>query len=429
MKLNLLHTSDWHLGIELKDFDRTLEHRMFLTWLHGALAEHAIDVVLITGDVFDHGQPSAEALRLWFGFLVAATRDHPHLQVVVIAGNHDSPQRLTMADPLLAALGRIHVVGAWHDDLQPLPLYERSGAVAGWLGPVPYLRSAELAGADPLGKVRAIYATMAQRLAAVTREGQAQVLTGHCFVQTATLSPNSERNTIVGTLEAWPVDVFPAVQYVALGHLHRAQTVRAAQVVRYAGSPLPLAFDERNYAHQAVVVQLNGAEQAQMQTVTVPRAIGILCIPDSGEFAPWPLVQVELAKLPLATGDRTLWPLLEVRVSADGAPLHLRQEVEALLADRAVRMISLRHHAEGAGDIGDGALETLEELGPLEVVRRMYAATPGSELADAQEATVHTLIDLAQRLQMGQLEDVRQEREAWLAARKMELQVLAAAGE
>jgi exonuclease SbcD len=108
--MRILHTSDWHLGHTLKGWSRAEEHAAFLSWLLGALVEEQVDVLLIAGDIFDAANPPASAQETWYGFLVAARRVRPDLDIVVIGGNHDSPSRLDAPNPLLRALG-VHMKG------------------------------------------------------------------------------------------------------------------------------------------------------------------------------------------------------------------------------------------------------------------------------------------------------------------------------
>src|SRR5579864_3484506 len=103
--MRLLHTSDWHLGHTLKDVTREHEHARFLAWLLGACAAERPDVVVITGDVFDSATPPASAERMWFEWLAAARRAHPAMDIVAIAGNHDSPARLGAPSAVLRELG------------------------------------------------------------------------------------------------------------------------------------------------------------------------------------------------------------------------------------------------------------------------------------------------------------------------------------
>ncbi|WP_435368901.1 exonuclease subunit SbcD, partial [Parabacteroides goldsteinii] len=104
MSLKIIHTADWHLGQTFFGYDREEEHDAFLNWLVDTLAEQQTDVLLIAGDVFDVANPSASAQRRFFHFLKEANRRNPHLQVIVVAGNHDSAARLESPIPLLEEL-------------------------------------------------------------------------------------------------------------------------------------------------------------------------------------------------------------------------------------------------------------------------------------------------------------------------------------
>jgi exonuclease SbcD len=109
--VRLLHTSDWHLGHTLHGINRKYEHGKLLAWLADTAVEENIDAILISGDVFDAASPPTEAQEMWCRFLVDTWKRLPHLQIVVIGGNHDSAARLQVTDPFLRALGRLHVVG------------------------------------------------------------------------------------------------------------------------------------------------------------------------------------------------------------------------------------------------------------------------------------------------------------------------------
>ena len=108
--MRLLHTSDWHLGHVLHGMSREREHREFLSWLVRMLVAEQIEVLLVTGDVFDSSTPSATAEAAWFDFLAEARRARPEMDIVVIAGNHDSPSRLSAPSAVLKRLG-VHIVG------------------------------------------------------------------------------------------------------------------------------------------------------------------------------------------------------------------------------------------------------------------------------------------------------------------------------
>ncbi len=100
MALKILHTADWHLGQTFYGYERHTEHTLFLDWLCHELSARQADVLLIAGDVFDSPNPSAASQQMFYRFLRRATEENPSLQVVVIAGNHDSAARLEAPDPL-----------------------------------------------------------------------------------------------------------------------------------------------------------------------------------------------------------------------------------------------------------------------------------------------------------------------------------------
>ena len=147
--MRILHTSDWHLGITLKDHPRDFEHERFLGWLTELLRREEYDAILITGDIFDTANPPSRALTLWYRWLTAVVALLPALQIVVIGGNHDSAARLDAPAELLRAL-RIHTVGGFgrladgRTDVAPAPilLCDREGVVRAAVGAVPFLGAA-----------------------------------------------------------------------------------------------------------------------------------------------------------------------------------------------------------------------------------------------------------------------------------------------
>src|SRR5688572_32846316 len=109
--VRVIHTSDWHLGHSLRsEVTREYEHQAFLRWLLETCVREAADALLITGDVFDSATPPASAEKMWFEFLAATRKAMPRLDIVAIAGNHDSPARLGAASAVLRELG-VHVIG------------------------------------------------------------------------------------------------------------------------------------------------------------------------------------------------------------------------------------------------------------------------------------------------------------------------------
>lgn len=410
--MRLLHTSDWHLGHTLAAIGRDHEHHAFLAWLSDTLAAEAIDVLLVTGDVFDASNPPASAERTWYGFLADLRARLPALQIVVIGGNHDSPARLEAPRALLERLS-IHVVGLLPRgddgaiDLSRalVPLRDREGREAALLAAVPFLRPADLpargadaAGVDPLIEgVRQIYGEVIAAARARRAADQALVVTGHLYMTGGALSALSERRILGGNQHALPGDLFPDdLAYVALGHLHQAQRV-GRDHVRYAGSPLPLSLDEARYRHSVAIVELDGVGPARVELRPVPRAVDIVRVPARGA-APLEQVIAELEALPPAIEDDPARPFLSVHVALPAPVVDLRRRLDAALVGKRPRLVQTRVELPGDGRaLGDAARRELKDLDPTEVLvrrwRRDHEGDPPVELV----ALYHQLVDEALR--------------------------------
>lgn len=416
--MRLLHTSDWHLGQTLHNHDRTYEHQCFLDWLADTLEQERIDVLLIAGDIFDTANPSSSAQRQLYRFLRQARRRARHLQVVVIAGNHDSPGRLEAPTPLLEEYGTTVIGNVLRRDdgeidLERLlvPLRDRTGATAAWCLAVPFLRPGDLPrprAAEGDGEGEGQHATAAaphdpyphgaallyRQACALAREraapGQAIIAMGHCHMASSRPSEDSERRIVIGGSEALPASMFdPDIAYAALGHLHLAQRVGGQEHLRYCGSPLPMSFSEVGYQHQVLRVELDGPKASAITPLHVPRPVQLLRVP----AAPAPLAEA-LAALEALELDPGLaphaWPYLEVRVLLDGPEPALRARVEAVLAGKPVRLARIepsRRQGAPADEPEALSLDQLAQLQPDDIFRRLWRQKYGADAPPEQLAS------------------------------------------
>ena len=392
--MRVIHSSDWHLGHMLRgEVTRELEHQAFLAWLLEACVREAADALVITGDVFDTATPPASAERMWFEFLAAARRAKPAMDIVAIAGNHDSPARLGAPSSVLRELG-VHVIGglpriaggALDLDRILIPIAGGRGLVAA----VPFLRPVDTASdvADPLA---AVYGEVIAAARERRAPDQALIVTGHLYMAGADAEFLSERRVSIGGQESAPLRLFPDdISYVALGHIHRAQRV-GRDTIRYAGAPLALSLDEAGYKHQALAVDFAGARVAGIRSLPVPRAIEIVRVPRRGT-APLDEVLAELGALPPALlHPDPARPYLEVVVALERPEPKLRALVEAALEGKRARLVYL--HVEQTGDraaLGDRVTrQRLAELDPREVFVRLWArghaGAPGEPVLTAFE--------------------------------------------
>lgn len=412
--LTILHTADWHLGQSFHGYSREHEHAAFLDWLLLQLQEHQPHALLLAGDVFDTIHPAATAQKLFYEFLSRARQVRPDLQLVITAGNHDAGSRLEAPAGLLDAFS-IHIVGTPLNaagtelDFQRLlvPLRGDSGQTEAIVIAMPFLRPADVPSVpgaeDPwLAGIRAAYeqATIAAtELRTATAPDAALIAIGHCHVAGGLETLDSERRLVVGHAEAIGLDTFPpALAYVALGHLHRAQQFQQGRV-RYSGSPIPLSFTEAGYQHQILRLDFVSGQLQSAQSIAVPRTLSLLTVPDRGHASletilPQLRSLQDLPEVPLEQQ-----PFLRVNVLASGPDPTRRQQVEQALQGCSVRLVQIQVQTvaeQQGGGVAEGAASVsadLSTLTPVSVLtreyQRQYAAEPPAELLQALNDVLH----------------------------------------
>ncbi|SHE98643.1 Exodeoxyribonuclease I subunit D [Modicisalibacter ilicicola DSM 19980] len=384
--MKLFHTADWHLGQTFHGQERHDEHRAFLDWLLDTLAIRQPDALLIAGDIFDVVNPSLRAQELLYDFIVGAHERLPTLEIVMIAGNHDSGSRIELPAPLMQRL-HAHARGRvqWRDDGELdaerllIPLHDAQGEIRAWCLALPFLRPAEVTGGDIDDYVEGIarvHRELIEAARARRRPGQALVAMSHAHLQGASVSENSERPIVIGGEEALPASLFPEdIAYVALGHLHRPQRVGEDRI-RYSGTPLPMDFSESHYPHQVVEITLEDEALASVESLPIPRAVELRRV------GPAPLEQA-LQELGALEGDASLprqrWPWLEVRVELTAPCPDLRARVEAALDGKPLRLLRIHTRFPDSEDDTRESRVTLDSLGPRELFMRTWHKRYGSE--------------------------------------------------
>ena len=282
--MRILHTSDWHLGRTLEGRSRIEEQVTFINELCRIVEDESVDLVLIAGDVFDTVNPPAIAEELFYDALNRLSADGRRA-IVAIAGNHDNPERLCAASPLAVRNG-ITLYGLPKEVLTPSSSYldqqnqgkvTRVAAGQGWVelhipscsDPVivamlPYPSESRLNEvlSDSLDEeiLREEYSKRVQQLFSSFgqhfRPDAVNLGMSHLFVRGGQES-ESERPIQLGSAPTVEVNAMPTnAQYIALGHLHRAQAVKGTAVpTRYSGSPLAYSFSETGYAKSVILVE------------------------------------------------------------------------------------------------------------------------------------------------------------------------------
>ena len=277
--MKILHTADWHLGHRLHDQSQLEEQTLFLSWIETYIIDQKIDVLLISGDVFDTGSPSNQSLEMYYSFLVKLKATSCK-SIIITGGNHDSPGTLNAPKHILDALS-IKVVGKAteniEDEIFKIELNNEQVIVAA----VPYLRDGDIRRAvagesfDELTdkyKTALInhYEAAANQCKLINTTQSPVIGMGHLFAIGGSVS-DSEQNIYVGTLGHIGADDFPTYfDYIALGHLHRPQIIGENDKIRYSGSPNILSFSEINYDKKVLVLTIENNEISKVQDAIIP---------------------------------------------------------------------------------------------------------------------------------------------------------------
>lgn len=247
--LKLLHTSDWHLGRALSNNQTYIQdQRFFFDRLYSIIREEKIDAVLVAGDVYDSGISNAEAINL-YNEVVTEICLRAGVPMIIIAGNHDSGPRLASCRDLLKGAG-LCLSGRLSADLSPVVF----GNTA--IYSLPYFSKDEAAAIFPEKKDEITSAATAMKAVCdIIRAGmdktKKNILVSHSLVQNVELS-DSDHSAQIGTASAVSRDVFDGFDYVALGHIHKPQSV--SDKIRYSGSPVKYSFGKEENQEKGVVI-------------------------------------------------------------------------------------------------------------------------------------------------------------------------------
>lgn len=406
--MRILHTSDWHLGQHFMGKSRQAEHQALIDWLLVQVDAHAVDAVLIAGDIFDTGAPPSYARELYSHLVV---RLHSQgVALLLLGGNHDSVATLGESRALLAVLNTT-VVGAVGDAADHVVVLPQRGGASGSHEPgcivcaVPFIRPRDVlqsqAGQSAQDKQQSLQAAIQAYYQAVVDAGRARqaqlqqtlgrvvplIATGHLTTVGAS-SNDSVREIYVGSLDAFPTAAFPPVDYIALGHIHQPQKVGGLHHIRYCGSPIALGFDEAKQQKEVLLVDLDATGLTAVTPLPVPRFQALMAV--SGNLAALP--QAIATAATQGTAEQPAW--LEVTVAEDDYLQDLPERINAMVQGLPVEVLRVRRQrTSAAAALQSAAQETLDELSPHDVfARRLAAETLAPELQQALEARYRTVV-------------------------------------
>lgn len=259
--MKLIHLSDLHLGKRVGEVSMLEDQAYILDRVLDIVDGAGPDALLIAGDVYDKSVPSAEAVTLFDDFLCRLARRK--LPVLVISGNHDSPERLAFGSRLMEGAG-VHLSPVYDGNVKPITLTDEHGPVDFWL--LPFLKPAHLRRFYPEEAINSYTDAVGAAIAHMNIDpSRRNVLLCHQFV-TGAATCESEEITVGGT-DNVDATVFDGFDYVALGHLHGPQNVGSSRI-RYCGTPLKYSFSEASQYKSVTVAELG--EKGDLTLHTVP---------------------------------------------------------------------------------------------------------------------------------------------------------------
>lgn len=317
--MKIIATSDWHLGNLFHGNDRLKEHEHFLTWLLEQIKEQQPDALLVAGDVFDNGNPSAAAQEAYYGFLTDATHECPQMKIIITAGNHDSANRLEAPRTLLSR-NHIEVRGSvrqqWevtdngtkrsinYEDLI-IPLTAADGTEAAVLA-VPFLRSDVVQGESYSDSVNDFLQTLT-REARKSYPGRIVIMMAHMYAKGADIAKNdaSEKIVIGGQEEVSMKGWEDHPNYLTCGHIHKRQHIWGTTWARYTGSVLPMSFAEKDYHHGVDMVTFSKDGTSNVEFLEYTPQHQLVILPeDDAELTPNKLKKLIIESLDARPGDK-----------------------------------------------------------------------------------------------------------------------------
>jgi exonuclease SbcD len=260
--MRLIHLSDLHIGKRVNDFSMLEDQEYILTKIINIIDDEKPDAVIIAGDIYDKSVPSAEAVQLFDDFLVRLSKRN--INVFVISGNHDSPERIAFGSRLMSSSG-VYMSPVYNGNVVPVSMSDDYGTVSIFM--LPFIKPSHVKRFYPDDDITT-YSDAIQvaiKHMEINPENR-NILITHQFVTGA--SRCDSEDIAVGGSDNVDANVFTSFDYVALGHIHSPQNV-GAETIRYCGTPLKYSFSEAGQNKSITVVELKEKGSITVHTVSL----------------------------------------------------------------------------------------------------------------------------------------------------------------
>ena len=379
--MKIIHTSDWHLGQNLYGYDRTQEQSLALQQIEDLVRQETPDALVVSGDIYDTAQPSSAVQTLFTGAVMRMHLASPRTAIIITAGNHDSGSKHEISR-VLWETQNVHMIGTINKEDTLEQIIELPGT--GFIIAVPYSSERHI----PEGFWQGLLDEVESR----NEAGLPVVLSAHLTVSGCDFQGHENaRDFSVGGIDALELeDLGTGYDYVALGHIHRAQTIEGSGGrVRYSGTPVPVSFDE-NYAHTVSVVEIvsHGAVPV-IREVPIANPCPLVTLP-SDHFAPWDEVRGLLLEYPK---DKPSYVRLNVEVE-DTLPPDAIAEAKKILLEGSGRfcLVNARRKKTEAAEKTSLSVTEFRAMEPV-AVARLYAQESGRAFDEDLEALFREVVN------------------------------------
>ena len=363
--MKILHTSDWHLGHTLYNYDRTEEQQVMLEQMVSIVEEQKPDVFLLCGDVYHTPQPSAAVQTMLSDGLVRIHEANPQMTIVMTAGNHDSGTKHEIFQTPWKAL-KVYAIGQIEKDDLDEHIIEVPGK--GWVVAVPYANERNI----PEG----FFQQLLDRVGERNIENLPIVMTAHTTVRGCDFAGHAHATEYtVGGIDSLELEEMgKGYDYLALGHIHHEQFVHSGKHhVRYSGTPLPVSFDE-NYPHSVSIVEIGKhGETAKVEKIEIENPHPLVTLPTDG-FTTWEEAKELLSKFP---DDIPAYIRLNVEIE-DFLPVEANAEAASLTGEKQCRFccINARRKAAKQAEAKILSVQEFQAEEPIDIAKR-YAEDMG----------------------------------------------------
>jgi len=404
--MKILHTADWHIGKVLHKHSLVPEMEMFLDWLIQLIESENIDLLLVSGDIFDIANPSVKDRGVYYRFLSRLIGTNT--QVIITGGNHDSVGLIDAPQEILKHI-KINVIGGAKPELKDelVEVYSENGDVQLVVAAVPFLRDKDLRNlhtdVEFDSRSEALKAGIAKHyemLGELSKDLYPEIpaiAMGHLYARGVSTS-ESERDIHIGNAAAVESDIFPKqFDYVALGHIHRPQMIGKNPMIRYSGSPIALSFSEKEDQKCVLLTELESGKLSEPKVIPVPKMRQLKKV-----FGNYDEVKEKLEKY---APDFELRSFVEIEITEDDFSALLLSNVEELISEFSTNdnftilksKTSFKNGAKDTADLFERG-ESIEDLKPMDVFEKLLESEEMPEVKSKmiKEAFIELLESIQQ---------------------------------